>query len=286
MIKSKAKQILVPVAFVVSLSACAGKPPESSGPMSGGGGDAVVSSICSDAAKQKISTASGPDAINFLCRYKDALTDTKKEYFYDGGVEKYAPYFANSNDERLLEGIDGVQKLHTFSMYTGVLAAGQKPADVADVIRLQAFYPTEFKNGSFATDTLVTYTPKNVVANDFNKIDYDYYKGAVGNERPKIDYSGSLTFFPFGQAGTAVVDKIVTERGGAMKSMTGVLLIYPDGNNTIVVGRSLQAIRAQQQVWDAVRQNVTTDLDNQVKRDFANYKNSALAAQIMAEKRK
>ena len=274
-------------AIGITLSGCAGKPPESSGPVVGGSGDACsVSSICADAAKQKIATASGAEAINFLCRYKDSVSDTTQVHFYDGGAEKYAPYFANKDEEKMIEGTDGDQKLYTFSMYTGVLAAGQKPADVAEVIRLQAFYPTEFKNGSFATDTEVKYSPKNVVANNFNKLDYDYYKGPVGNERPKIDYSGSLTFFPFGQAGIAVVDKLVTEQGGAMKSLTGVLLIYPKGNDTIVVGRSLQAIRAAQQSWDAVQKNVTTDLDAQVKRDFANYAKSSAAAQIMAAKRK
>jgi hypothetical protein len=284
--RSMVKILLMPAAVVISLSGCAGKPPESSGPVPGGEGDAVVSDICADAAKQKIATASGTEAINFLCRYKDGVADTTKEHFYDGGAEKYAPYFADNTEERKIEGTDGDQKLYTFSMYTGVMAVGQKPADVAEVIRLQAFYPTEFKNGSFGTDTAVTYTPKNVVAKDFNKLDYDYYKGAVGNERPKIDYSGSLIFFPFGQAGIAVVDKLVTERGGAMKSLTGVLLIYPKGNDTIIIGRSLQAIRAAQQGWEAVKQNVKTDLDAQVKRDFSNYAKSSAAAQIMAAKRK
>jgi hypothetical protein len=288
--KSMINILLMPAAFGAAigftLSGCAGKPPESSGPVVGGTGDAVVSSICADAAKQRIATASGAEAINFLCRYKDGVADTTKEYFYDGGAEKYAPYFADNAEEKKIDSIDGDQKLYTFSMYTGVMAAGQKPADVAEVIRLQAFFPTDFKNGSFATDTEVKYSPKNVVAKDFNKLDYDYYKGPVGNERPKIDYSGSLTFFPFGQAGIAVVDKLVTEQGGAMKSLTGVLLIYPKGNDTIVIGRSLQAIRAAQQSWDAVQKNVTTDLDAQVKRDFANYAKSSAAAQIMAAKRK
>ena len=275
--------VMIGFIFAGLLTGCAGKPPVSSASMTD---NASVSSICADAAQKSVAVSSGADAVRLLCVYKDDISDSSKAHFYDGGAEPYAPYFADSGDEKLVQGTDGGGKLFTFSMYTGVMAPGQKPDDVADVIRLQAFFPTEFKQASFGTDPDVTFTPKNVVARDFNKIDYDYYKGPKGNERPKVEYSGSLTFIRFGQAGTAVVDKIVTENGGAMKALTGVLLIYPRGNDTVVIGRSWQAVRGEQQDWAAVKKNVTTDMDVQVKRDFANYAQSAKAATIMAGKRK
>ncbi len=280
--------VTIGLIFSGVLTGCAGKPPVSAPSMTD---NASVSSICADAAQKTIAGSAGAEAVRLLCGYKDSVSNSANAYFYDGGAETYAPYFyedsgVSSAEDKLVQGTDGGGKLFTFSMYTGVLAAGQKPGDVADVIRLQAFFPTEFKQASFGTDPVVTYTPKNVVAKDFNKIDYGYYKESVGNERPKVDYSGSLTFIPFGQAGTAVVDKIVTENGGAMKSLTGVLLIYPRGNDTIVIGRSRQAVRGEQQDWAAVKKNVTADMNVQVKRDFANYAQSAKAATIMAGKRK
>lgn len=277
------------VVAALCVTGCAGSPPQAgAGPASGGSNDAVnVTDICSTAAQSKIGAAGDAAGIKLLCQYRDGVADQNKAYFYDTAGADYSPYFGNKDiGDDFVASTEGTNKVYSFSMYTGVLAKGQKPADVADVIRLQLFYPTEFKNAGFKTDSAVTYTPKAVTPGNFSNLEYDYYKNAVGNERPKLDYSGKVTFINFGAAGIAVVDKLTAERNGSgVKGLDGVVLIYPKGADTYVVGRSSQTVRAQQQSYDQVKSGASTTMKEQVQRDFDNYANAAKAAQIMSGKK-
>ena len=289
----RAKFCLGPVAAAsLLMTACAGSPP-SAGPGPAGpatSSDAMnVSDICAAAAQTKIASAGGDaKGIKILCQYRDSIADKDKSYFYDTAGADYTPYFGNETlGDKYTQSTEGANKVYTFSMYTGVLAKGQKPADVADVIRLQLFYPTEFKSNGFKTDAAVTYSPKNVTPGNFSSLDYDYYKNAVGNERPKLDYSSKVTFFDFGSAGIAVVDNLTAERNGSgVKDLDGVVLIYAKGGDTYVVGRSGQTVRAQQQDYAAVEKSAKDTMKEQVQRDFDNYANAAKAASIMAGKKK
>ncbi len=282
--------MLPAVAASLSLVGCAGSPPPAgAGPAAAGtSGDAInVSDICSQAAQTRVAAAASPDSIKTICSLKDSVADASRNFFYDTAGADYSPYYGDARGEEVLRTTEGSNKVYGFSIYTGVLAKGQKPADVVDVIRLQLFYPTEFKNGGFKTDSLVTYTPKGVTPGNFSNIEYDYYKNAVGNERPKLDYSSKVTIYDFGAAGLVVVDKLTAERNGSgLKNVEGVLLVYPKNGDTYVVGRSYQVVRAQNQTYDQVKSGVNATMKEQVQRDFDNYANATKAAQVMAGKKK
>jgi hypothetical protein len=83
-----------------------------------------------------------------------------------------------------------------------------------------------------------------------------------------------------------VVDKLTAEKNGSgVKGLDGVVLIYPKGADTYVVGRSSQTVRAQQQSYDQVKSGASATMKEQVQRDFDNYANAAKAAQIMSGKK-
>lgn len=278
----------ISLAVGLGLTGCAGSPPPAAGPAgAAGSGDAMsVSDICSAAAQARVATAGDPNGISQICKYRNGVADPNRNFFYDTAGADYSPYFGDALGEQVTPSTEGANKVYAFSMYTGVLAKGQKPADVADVIRLQLFYPTEFKNASFKTDTGVTYTPKGTTPGNFATLEYDYYKNAVGNERPKLDYSSKVTFFDFGAAGIVVVDKLSAERNGSgVKGMDGVVLIYPKDGDTYVVGRSSQTVRAQNQSYEQVQRSVSTTMKEQVQRDFDNYARAVEAARMMAGKK-
>ncbi|MEY4632407.1 MAG: hypothetical protein RIQ81_2527 [Pseudomonadota bacterium] len=264
--------------------ACAAPAPQPAGNPQGGM-DAESGSPCTEPGKSEIAKSAGASAIERLCSYQRSLIDDSK-YFYNGpGGTKTAPLFPSSPAEEVGKLTEGAQNVARLVFYTGLKVASKDPQAVADVLRLQTHFPSEYKSNGFTAEADVTFTPSSPDLVKFSGTSYSYLKPAQGTDK-RIEYQGRVEIFSFGGGGVAVVDKLVQNVNNSMLIQhNGLLLIIPDKDYVAVIGRTEQVLGAERQSLQQVQDKLALRVTAAVERDFLNYKRAADAKKVMDDKR-
>ena len=275
------RHVVTIAGMVMLAAACAAPAPEPATP--GGGGDLTAGSPCDGTGKSQISGLAGATAVDKLCSYQRSLIDDKR-YYYEGPQQaSIEPFFPGDAEAPSKSTKDG-QNMVRVVFYTGLKVSSKDPGAVADVLRLQTHFPSEYKSAGFASDPDVTFTPNGADTVKFSGTGYNYVKPPKDGDK-KIDYDGKLQLVSFGGAGVAVIDNMAKNNNSMLSEYKGILLILPEKDHVAVIGRTEQLLAAEQQSTEDVKARLKTRVVAAIKRDFENYKRSADAKKIMDEKR-
>lgn len=270
-------------ALVGLATACSAPPPQPATPGTAGGGDLTAGSPCDSTGKGQISGLAGAAAVDRLCSFQRSLIDDKR-YYYEGSQQaSIEPFFPGDSEAPKSTSQNG-QNMVRVVFYTGLKVNSKDPGAVADVLRLQTHFPSEYKSAGFTSDPDVTFTPNGADTVKFSGTGYKYVKPPKDGDK-KIDYDGRLQLVSFGGAGVAVIDNMSQNNNSMLSEYKGLLLIIPEKDHIAVIGRTEQLLAAEQQTTEDVKAKLKTRVVAAIKRDFENYKRAADAKKIMDEKR-
>jgi hypothetical protein len=270
------------IGILLSVLACAAPPPQPTNSAQGGS-DAQSGSPCEDSGKSSIGGSAGATAIERLCSFQRALIDDKRFYYQGPDQGSVEPYFPGDSEAPKSNTQNG-QNMVRVVFYTGLKVNSKDPGAVADVLRLQTHFPSEYKSAGFTSDADVTFTPSGTDNVGFASTSYNYLKPPKDGDK-KIDYDGRLQFISFAGAGVAVVDNMSKNNNSMLSEYKGLLLIIPEKDHVAVIGRTEQLLAAEQQSVEDVKGKLKTRVFAAIKRDFENYKRAADAKRIMDDKR-
>lgn len=264
---------------------CASSPPETTPISRSGGSDATVAdSPCSEAGIARLVAAgANKPGVELLCSYRKSLISSEKKYVYRGTGE--ANVLMRQIDSSGSEVLPKTETSTTTKLvsYSGLLVSSADIAAIVDVIRFQAFFPTEFK-AQFEVDPLVTYSPAGQGSGNFASTSYNFKKtGSDG--LGDVNYDGRLQVLSFGDGSYAVVDVLDRKVSGSLEQYNGVVLYFAYESNTAVVGRSEQSLLGQNQSAVTVAANVQAQIKKSIVIDYKNYARAQQARQFMETKR-
>lgn len=263
---------------------CASPPPESAPISRTGGGDATVAdSPCTPGGKAAlVSAGASSSGVEKLCGYQNTLVSS--EYVYKGtGDAKVLMQQIDGLGEEISPSTESSTTAKLVS-YSGLLVPSGDIAAIVDVMRMQSFFPTDFKSRNFEVDSLLTYSPAGQPAAGFNTTSYNFRKtGSDG--LGDVHYDGTMRIVSFSDGSFAVVDKLDKKVSGSLEQYNGVVFYFSSGSGTAVIGRSEQTLQGQNQTGQTVATNVRSQIGKTLTRDFKNYSRAQEARQFMDGKR-